>query len=133
MGLYYCHLFCLIFKQKQFEIYHLVAKFYSSKRTSLQRPTSVVLAFPLMSASSSLSSSLSFLMQSKYSFCLSKAWPHTQAKTGEGRRGRGEVGETQNTEHTCNTHASGNAAGKQQSKERQTWQCAHTGNSQVEG
>lgn len=47
-----------------------------------------------MSASSSLSSSLSFLMQSKYSFCLSRAWPHTWEKTRERRSGRGEVGKT---------------------------------------
>ncbi len=57
-------------------------------------PTSPALAFPLMSASSSLSSSLSFLMQSKYSFCLSRAWPHTRENTRERRRGRGEVGLT---------------------------------------
>lgn len=48
---------------------------------SVGRRTSPALAFPLMSASSSLSSSLSFLMQSKYSFCLSRAWPHTWEKT----------------------------------------------------
>lgn len=74
--------------------------YFISKSQSLQRRTSAVLAFPLMSASSSLSSSLSFLMQSKYSFCLSKAWPHTWAETGEGRRGRGHIGETQNTHAT---------------------------------
>lgn len=48
-------------------------------------PTSPALAFPLMSASSSLSSSLSFLMQSKYSFCLSRAWPHTDTQTDTDR------------------------------------------------
>lgn len=49
--------------------------------------TSPPLVFPLMSASSSLNSSLSFLMQSKYSFCLSKAWPRPQdmGDTGDGR------------------------------------------------
>lgn len=53
------------------------------------RPTSPALAFPLMSASSSLSSSLSFLMQSKYSFCLSRAWPHRrEKKTREEKRQR---------------------------------------------
>lgn len=49
-------------------------------------PTSPALAFPLMSASSSLSSSLSFLMQSKYSFCLSRAWPHTHRHTHTSHR-----------------------------------------------
>lgn len=81
---------------------------------ALGRPTSPALAFPLMSASSSLSSSLSFLMQSKYSFCLSRAWPHMRKDKREEKRQRRswtDSGQTCNTtcysktcSETCSVH-----------------------------
>lgn len=124
-GLYECRLSWPIFKLKT--ECHCVETFDPSKGQSEQRPTSALLAFPLMSASSSLSSSLSFLMQSKYSFCLSKAWPQTRAKTGEGRRGRGKVGrvseQRRHVQHTC----SGRVANDRNTRptDGRMWQHAH--------
>lgn len=80
-------------------------------------PTSAALAFPLMSASSSLSSSLSFLMQSKYSFCLSRAWPHMrkdkrqrQRQEKKQRNSWRDCGQTCDTSwtQTCTTHEGNN-------------------------
>lgn len=58
--------------------------------------TSTDMDFPLRSASSSLSSSLSFLMQSKYSFCLSKAW----STVGQEREKSHEQNKWKKTGHT---------------------------------
>lgn len=70
---------------------------------TLGGPTSPALAFPLMSASSSLSSSLSFLMQSKYSFCLSRAWPHTHTREKTREREKRQRRSWIDSGQTCNT------------------------------